>query len=403
MRYRFAPSDSAQDGSQTYVLNGEKMWITNTAFADLFTVFAKTEDDKVTGFLVERTSPGLSFGREERKLGMHGTSTCRVILDNVRVPTANVLGVGKGHYAAFCALNLGRFKLEAGAVGGMKELLRVCSAYANHREAFGRPIAQFGMIKHKLAEICGQTFALESMVYRLAGDLESVFSGIIADGPDASAKYHRAAEEYAVECNIVKVIGSEAYSRAADEAIQIYGGCGYTEEYPVARAWRDQRLLRIGEGANEIVRLAIVKDLLRRDAAGRIALRSRGERASERLCRPETPDIAGHETVLEAMAAALEDARTLALFLLFQASERLGDGLMEAEEVVGAVADCICAAYAIQSVWARCHRLQKSGNPGRRPACLREKWRFALFRKWRYRGRGTLSTPSRHWTTSRLP
>ena len=258
------------DGAH-YLLRGEKMWITNTAFADLFTVFAKVDGEKVTVFLVERNSPGLSFGKEEHKLGMHGTSTRRVILEDVAVPVENALEVGKGHYAAFCALNLGRFKLEAGAVGGLKSLLSTCAIYAKQRKTFGRPIAEYGLIKHKLAEMCARTFALESMVYRLAYDLDTAFDGIVPEADDAPTNYHRAAEELTIECSIVKVIGSEAYSLFADEAIQIHGGYGYTEEFPVARAWRDQRLLRIGEGANEIVRLAIVNTLLRRDLAGRLS------------------------------------------------------------------------------------------------------------------------------------
>ena len=159
--------------------------------------------------MVERDFPGLSFGLEEVKLGMRGTSTRRVILDNVPVPVENALEVGKGQYAAFCALNLGRFKLEAGAVGGLKETLAVCSRYAGERRAFGKFIGQNGLIQHKLAEMAARTFALETMVYRLAGDLDGVFDGIRADAPDASPRFHRAAEEYTLECNIVKVIGSE--------------------------------------------------------------------------------------------------------------------------------------------------------------------------------------------------
>src|SRR5579871_1574543 len=172
----------APDGKH-FLLNGVKMWITNTAFAQLFTVFGKV-DGKVTAFLVERDFPGVSFGKEEHKLGMHGTSTRRLILENVPVPIENVLEIGKGHYAAFCALNMGRFKLEAGAVGGLKETLAVCVEYARQRKAFGRPIAEFGLIQHKLAEMAARTFALESMVYRLAGDLEAAFAGVVPDAPD---------------------------------------------------------------------------------------------------------------------------------------------------------------------------------------------------------------------------
>lgn len=357
----------ASDGSH-YRLNGVKMWITNTAFADLFTVFAKVDGEKITAFLVERNTPGVSFGKEEHKLGMHGTSTRRVILEDVPVPVANAMEVGKGHYAAFCALNLGRFKLEAGAVGGLKYTLAVCAAYAKQRKTFGRPIAEYGLIQHKLAEMCARTFALESMVYRLAGNLDGAFTGIVPDAPDASTHYHAASEEYAIECNIVKVIGSETYSLLTDEAIQIHGGYGYTEEFPVARAWRDQRLLRIGEGANEIVRLAIVNTLLRRDKQGRISLRQAGLRITEELARAEMPEPPLYDTAIEAIGGAARDAKRLALFLLFQAAERLGAELMEWQEIPAAVADVIGSAYALESVWLRCERLRNQNHPRFRTA-----------------------------------
>jgi alkylation response protein AidB-like acyl-CoA dehydrogenase len=345
-----------------YILNGVKMWITNTAFATLFTVFAKV-DDRVTVFLVEREYPGVSFGKEEHKLGMHGTSTRRVILENVPVPVENALEVGKGHYAAFCALNLGRFKLEAGAVGGLKYILRVCTEYAKQRKTFGRPIAGYGLIQHKLAEMCARTFALESMIYRLAGDLDSVFDAVVPTADDAPSQYHRAAEELAIECNIVKVLGSETYSAMTDEAIQIHGGYGYTEEFPVARAWRDQRLLRIGEGANEIVRLAIVSQLLRRDKAGRIALRDAGLRATQTLSRMEAPEPPLYDDPLDAISAAARDTKQLAQFLLYQATERLGEELLEIQEIPAAIADVICCAYALESVSLRCRKLQARNHP----------------------------------------
>ncbi|HLK59269.1 MAG TPA: acyl-CoA dehydrogenase family protein [Chthonomonadaceae bacterium] len=351
----------SQDGSH-YLLNGVKMWITNTAFAQLFTVFAKVDGEKYTAFLVERDYPGVSFGKEEHKLGMHGTSTRRVILDNVPVPLENALEVGKGHYAALCALNLGRFKLEAGAVGGMKYLLSVCAGYAQQRKMFGKLLADFGLTKHKLAEMAARTFGLESMIYRLADDLDSVFAPIVPDAEDASTHYHRAAEEFAIECNIVKVIGSETYSWMADEAIQLHGGYGYTEEFPVARAWRDQRLLRIGEGANEIVRLAIVNTLLRRDKQGRLAIREAGLRATEALSRSEVPEPPMYEDPLDAMGAAANDTKQLGLFLLFQATEKLGEAFGDAQEVGAAIADVICAAYAQESVWLRCTKLRRLGG-----------------------------------------
>ncbi len=324
-------ADLSTDG-QHWVLNGGKMWITNTAFAQLFTVFAKVDGDKFSCFMVERDTQGLSFGKEEHKLGMKGTSTRRLILENVTIPVANLVGeIGKGHYAAFCALNMGRFKLEAGAVGGMKETLAVCAAYANQRKQFNRTLGSFGMIQAKLGSLCGRLFALESAVYRLAGDLDSVFEGIDPTADSAPQAYHHAAEEYSIECSIVKVIGSELYSWATDEAIQIHGGYGYTEEFPVARAWRDQRLLRIGEGANEIVRPIIVNTLLRRAKQGRLDL---------------------------AVQATSCSQKRVGLRLLQLLVERFGASLSEEQEALGAVSDIICAAYCHESAALRTQKLK---------------------------------------------
>ncbi len=335
------------DGKQ-YLLKGEKMWITNTAFADLFTVFAKVDGTQFSAFLVERGYPGLSFGKEEHKLGMRGTSTRRVILDNVPVPAENLVGeVGKGHYAAFCALNMGRFKLEAGAVGGLKETLATCAVYAKQRNQFGRPIAEFGLIQAKLGEMAARTFALEGAVYRLAGLLDGAFAGIVPDADDAPARYHRAAEEYSLECSIVKVVGSELYSWATDEGIQIHGGYGYTEEFPMARAWRDQRLLRIGEGANEIVRMAIVNVLLRRAQQGRFDL----DRAVERARSAHAGDGA------RALMAA-------GLLLLDPARQRFGAALAEEQEVAAVIADLLAAGYVADSAAIRAEKLAHRGAPG---------------------------------------
>jgi alkylation response protein AidB-like acyl-CoA dehydrogenase len=346
----------SSDGKH-YVLNGIKQWITNSAFANLFTVFAQVSG-KFTAFLVERDYAGVSFGDEEKKLGMRGTSTRRVYLNNVHVPIENAMEVGKGQYAAFCALNMGRFKLEAGAVGGLKETLAVCTSYAGERHAFGKSLIEFGLVQEKLAEMAASIFALESMVYRLAGDLDRAFEGIVADAPDASARYHRAAEEYAVECNIVKVIGSEAYSRHTDEAIQIHGGYGYSESFPVARAWRDQRLLRIGEGANEIVRLAIVRTLLRRDEQGRLAL---FETAQRLIVSPTF--ISRPRSWLAPVFRAAQNTKRLALITLLTAHEQLGKDFFEQEEIVARIADIICAAYALESLWLRCEKCKLNRVP----------------------------------------
>jgi hypothetical protein len=208
------------------------------------------------------------------------------------------------------------------------------------------------------------------MVYRLAADLDRAFEGIVPNAPDASEKYHRAAEEFAAECDIVKIVGSETYSHVADEAIQIHGGYGYTEEFPVARAWRDQRLLRIGEGANEIVRMALINTLLRREKQGRLPLREAGLRATEALARAEAPEHPFFDDPLDSVGALAHDTKRLALFLLFQATERLGEEWMEAQEIVAAVADIVCSAYALESVHLRCEKLGRSGSPRYETALL---------------------------------
>lgn len=344
------------DGTE-WVLNGTKAWITNTAFASLFTVFAKVDGERFSAFLVERDTPGVSFGKEEHKLGMKGTSTRRVILDDVHIPAENLIGeVGKGHYAAFCALNMGRFKLEAGAVGGIKETISACAEYAEQRKQFGRPIASFPLIQAKLGEMCARLFGLESAVYRLAGLLDGLFHGIDPTAVDAPARYHRAAEEYALECGIVKVVGSELYSWATDEGIQIHGGYGYTEEFPMARAWRDQRLLRIGEGANEIVRINIVSTLLRRAKMGRLDL----TQAMKQTHRLNAADVCAVPDGPE-LAARLKSS---ALILLGEAQDAFGSNLLEEQETVAAIADIIAAAFVAESMWVRASKLEGARSVG---------------------------------------
>jgi alkylation response protein AidB-like acyl-CoA dehydrogenase len=350
----------SEDGTE-WILNGVKAWITNTAFASLFTVFAKVDGDKFSAFLVERDTPGVTFGKEEHKLGMKGTSTRRVILEDVRIPRENLIGeVGKGHYAAFCALNMGRFKLEAGAVGGIKETLAVSAEYASQRKQFGRTLASFPLVQAKLGEMCARLFGLESAVYRLAGHMDRLFAGVEPTAGDAPARYHRAAEEYALECGIVKVIGSELYSWATDEAIQIHGGYGYTEEFPVARAWRDQRLLRIGEGANEIVRINIVSTLLRRAKMGRLELTDAIEEARQLNAADVRAVPEGQE-----LAARL---KTAALLLLGAARDSFGDTLLEEQETAAAIADIVASAFVAESMWVRAAKLEGVRSVGAQAA-----------------------------------
>src|SRR5258708_7818947 len=256
-----------------YVLSGEKMWITNAGFADLFIVFAKVDGEKFTAFIVERTFPGLSIGAEEKKLGIRGSSTCPLILNDCQVPAENVLGdIGKGHIIAFNILNIGRFKLGAGCVGGMRTALQNATGYAKQRKAFGKSISDFGMVREMLANMAIGVYVGEALTYRTVGMIDAALSHIDNKSPDASTQIRKGIEEYAVECSILKVWGSEAVDRAVDDTVQIYGGYGFVEEYPAERAYRDARVNRIFEGTNEINRLIITGWLLKRAMSGQLAL-----------------------------------------------------------------------------------------------------------------------------------
>ncbi len=335
---------------KTYRLNGAKMWTTNGGFADLFTVFVKVNGEQFTAFLVARDTPGLSVAGEEHKMGLHGSSTCRVLLQDAPVPMENVLGeVGKGHRPALYALNAGRFNIGATALGAAKESLRLAAQYAKQRVQFGQPISHFGLIRQKLAEMALRIFLLESMIYRIAGYWDAMV------GRSEEAERLRAAsEEYAIECALVKFFGTEVLDYVVDEALQIHGGFGYSEEFPIAPLYRDARVFRIFEGTNEINRLTVVDQLLRRARQGRLALLPAAAQAQETM---PSASVEASDDPQETMGAWVRQMRAAILYVLGAAWETLGERLAERQEIAAALADMMAALLALESAWLRCRRL----------------------------------------------
>jgi butyryl-CoA dehydrogenase len=347
------------EGGKEWILNGEKMWISNSGFADLFTIFAKVDGEKFSAFLVERNTPGFSVGPEEHKLGIRGSSTCPLILSDCRIPAGNLLGeVGKGHHIAFNILNIGRFKLGAAAVGGAKNSLSDAIGYARERKAFGKTIAEFGLIQEKLAECATGIYAGESLAYRTIGMIDSALADVNNAAPGAAREIQKRIEEYAVECSILKVWGSEMLDMVVDHAVQIYGGYGYVEEYPVERAYRDSRINRIFEGTNEINRLIITGFLMKRAVTGDLPLLSAIKQLmDEVMAGPSAPEE--REGPLAAEHHLLASARKLTLFAAGVASQRYMQGLADQQEIMGALADCIMEVYAMESCILRA---EKSGS-----------------------------------------
>jgi alkylation response protein AidB-like acyl-CoA dehydrogenase len=339
-----------EDGS--WRLDGAKQFITNAAFADLFTIYAKIDGEQFSAFLVERATPGLSVGAEELKMGLHGASTCPVTLDGAVVPAENLLGeAGKGHRVAFNVLNVGRFKLAAACLGGMRPAIETAATYATQRSAFGRPIGEFPLIGAKLAAMAARTYAVESVVYRIAGLLEARLAAAEdATSPDAM---RAALEEYAVECSVAKVLASEELGFVVDELVQIHGGYGYIEEYPAAAAYRDARIHRIWEGTNEINRLLIPGTLLKRAMTGRLDLLGPARRAQDALVAGDLPTFEGPLAVEQGAVAA---TRTATLLLSGAAVQRFGTGLDEEQEVLAGLADLAIDLFAMESVVERAGR-----------------------------------------------
>jgi alkylation response protein AidB-like acyl-CoA dehydrogenase len=334
-----------------YILNGEKMWITNAHFADLFTIFATLDGKKLTAFLVEKDFPGFSVGAEEKKLGIRGSSTAPLILNDCMVPVENVLGeIGKGHIIAFNILNVGRFKLGAGCVGGARTSIQNAVAYAKDRKAFGKSISEFGLIREKIAQMAIGIYACESMVYRTVGMMENA----LPEGEKSSEAIRKAIEEYAVECSIIKVAGSEMLDFVVDETVQIYGGYGFVEEYPAERAYRDSRVNRIFEGTNEINRLIITGWLLKRAMSGQLALLPAIKKTmDEVMAGPSFDELEG---ALAAEQKIVGNAKKLAMLVAGAASQKYMQKLADQQEIMGAIADMVIESFAMDSCLLRARK-----------------------------------------------
>src|SRR5215467_11116170 len=336
-----------------YILNGQKMWITNGGFADLYVVFAKIDGEKFTAFIVERKFPGCKPGNEEHKMGIHGSSTAPVFLENCQVPKENVLHeIGRGHIVAFNVLNSGRFTLGASCVGGSKHVLMTASKYSKERKAFGKPIGEFGLMKEKLAEMAIQIFAVESMVYRSAGNIQAM---VAAGTGDKTAHLMKVLEEYAIESSIAKVYGSEMLDSVVDEAVQIFGGYGFHEEYPVCRAYRDSRINRIFEGTNEINRMLIIQMLMKRAMGGQLPLIPAAMKlADEILAGPsfeETP-----EGVLADEARVVANTKKMFLQAAGGAVQKFREKLADEQELIGALSNVVMEIYAMESSLLRAQK-----------------------------------------------
>jgi alkylation response protein AidB-like acyl-CoA dehydrogenase len=338
-----------------YILNGQKMWITNGGFADIYIVFAKIDGDKFTAFIVERAFPGFKPGNEEHKMGIHGSSTTPIFLENCKVPKENLLHeIGRGHIVAFNILNAGRFTLGASAVGGSKYVLMTSSKYAKERKAFGKQIGEFGLMKEKLAEMAIQIFAVESMVYRSAGNIEAAMAAASGSG-DKIQNTMKVLEEYAIESSIAKVYGSEMLDFVVDEGVQIFGGYGFHEDYPVCRAYRDSRINRIFEGTNEINRMLIIQMLMKRAMGGQLPLIPAAMKlADEILAGPSFEEAP--EGVLAAEARVVANAKKMFLQAAGGAVQKFREKLADEQELIGALSNVVMEIYAMESCLLRAQK-----------------------------------------------
>jgi alkylation response protein AidB-like acyl-CoA dehydrogenase len=346
----------SEDGKH-YILNGTKQFITNGSFAQLYTVFAKIDKEHFTAFLIERDTEGLVVGAEEKKLGIKGSSTTQIILDNCKVPVENLLGeIGKGHKIAFNVLNVGRFKLGAGVTGAAKMALQVGIKYANERKQFGKTIGSFGAIQEKIADLSAEIFASESLVYRLAGLLDDKLATIDKGIENYYEEYQKGIEDYSIECAISKVFCSDVLAGTVDEVVQIHGGYGFVSEYPAERFYRDERINRIFEGTNEINRLLITGMILRKAMKGELPLQAEAMKAFEALMTPSFDEL-DEEIPFIAEKTLLQNLKTLFLILSGTGVQKYMDKLADEQEILLAAADLAIQIFAIESTVLRAEKI----------------------------------------------
>jgi alkylation response protein AidB-like acyl-CoA dehydrogenase len=348
-----AKATLSPDGKH-YLLNGTKMWVTNGGIADVYVVFAKVDGERFSAFIVERGFPGVSPGAEEHKMGLWGSSTTPLNLDSVPVPLENVLGeIGKGHLIAFNILNIGRLKLGAGCVGACKNLIAEALKWAKEREAFGHKIADFGLMKEKLGEMVARTYAVESVSYRTAGMVDRLLEGIDQGAPTAPKQVLEALQQYAVECSILKVMGTEVLDFVVDEAVQIFGGYGYSSDYEVERAYRDQRVNRIFEGTNEINRLLITDMLMKRSMKGELALIPAAKRLLDEVLGVAPAEEAEEDRPLAEEMRLLAGAKKVVLLVAGSAVQKYMQALADEQEVIGVLSNLAMEVYAMESALLR--------------------------------------------------
>lgn len=346
----------SDDGTQ-YVLNGSKLYITNAGFADVFIVYAKVDGAHFSAFIVERDTPGFTIGPEEHKMGIKGTSTRALYFEDAAIPVSNLLGeVGKGHLIAFNILNIGRFKLAASCLGGMKEALSLSSTYANQRKQFGKTISSFPLIAAKLARMNMLTYVTESMVYRTAGLIDEALTQADVEGVNGGSEAASAIAEYVLECSINKVFASEAMDRVVDEGVQIHGGCGYIQEYKIERLYRDSRINRIFEGTNEINRLLIPSTLLKRALKGEIPLIERALQVQKELLQPASLSAIPNAPLMK-QGAILTALKKVFLMVGGLAVQKYGLRLEREQEIVASLADAMIDIYALESALLRARKL----------------------------------------------